>query len=71
MSLATTITNLLTGMTLEKLRAMERADRQALADQLRRVYGIIEGDRIVEDAREATALREGVLRRLADGERSL
>jgi hypothetical protein len=71
MSLATTITNLLTGMTLEKLRAMEPVDRQALADQLRRVYGIIEGDRIVEDAREATAPREGILRRLADGERSL
>jgi hypothetical protein len=71
MSLARTVTNLLTSLTPEKVRAMEPVDRQALSDQLRRVYGIIEGNRIVEEAREATAPREGILRRLADGERSL
>jgi hypothetical protein len=57
MSLARTVTKLLTGITPQKARAMRPGERQALSNELRRVYRIIEGDRIVEDARKATAPR--------------
>jgi hypothetical protein len=36
---------------------MSPADRQLLSDQLVRVYRAIESDRIIEDARQATAPR--------------
>jgi hypothetical protein len=57
MSLPTDITASLARLTPEALQAMEPAERQALSDQLRRVYRIIEGDRIIEAARQATAPR--------------
>jgi hypothetical protein len=59
MSLARTLTKLLTGITPQKARAMRPGERQALSNELRRVYRIIEGERIVEDARKATAPRTG------------
>jgi hypothetical protein len=61
MSLARTVTKLLTGITPQKARAMRPGERQSLSNELRRVYRIIEGDRIMADARKATAPR-------ADGE---
>jgi hypothetical protein len=67
MALAHTVTSLLTSLTESQIRAMSAADRQLLSDQLQRVYRIIEGDRILEDARDATASRAGVLHELRDG----
>jgi hypothetical protein len=64
MGLVNTITNLLTGLTENQIRAISRADQQLLSDQLRRVYRIIEGDRIVSEAQEATAPKSGVLHEL-------
>jgi hypothetical protein len=55
MSLARTVTKLLTGITPQKARAMRPGERKSLSNELRRVYRIIEGDRIVEDARKAIA----------------
>jgi hypothetical protein len=57
MSLARTVTKLLTGITPQKARAMRSGERQALSNQLRRVYRIVEGDRIIDEARKATAPR--------------
>ncbi|HWE15975.1 MAG TPA: hypothetical protein VG758_02150 [Hyphomicrobiaceae bacterium] len=55
MSLARTLAKLLSGVTSQKARAMRPGERQSLSDELRRVYRIIEGDRIVDEARKATA----------------
>jgi hypothetical protein len=60
MSLARTVTRLLTGMTEGRVRATAPRERQALCIQLQRVYRLIEGDRIVEEARRAAAPRPGV-----------
>jgi hypothetical protein len=55
MSLARTLTKLLTGITPQKARAMRPGERQSLSNELRRVYRIVEGDRIIDEARKATA----------------
>jgi hypothetical protein len=71
MTLTATCTNLLTGITERQIRAMTPHERRLLSDQLIRVYRMIEGERIMAEAREATAPqkspspREGVLAQLA------
>ena len=70
MSIARTITSVLTGVMPEQLQDLEPKERQALSDQLRRVYRIVEGDRIIAEAAEATAPKDGVLALLRAGERA-
>lgn len=70
MALPVEITTSLSSLTPEQLQDMEPKERQALSDQLRRVYTIIESDRIVDEARKATAPKassSGVLADLSDG----
>jgi hypothetical protein len=64
MSFTEKLIALLSSFTEAQIRAMTKTHQQLLSDQLRRVYRIIEGDRIVEDAREATDPSSGVLRDL-------
>jgi hypothetical protein len=74
-SAAAEITASLSSLTPENLQDLAPAERQALSDELRRVYRAIEGDRIIDDARMATARRtlgsevrrSGVLADLRDG----
>jgi hypothetical protein len=51
------------------VEAISAGERQLLSAELQRVYRIVEGERIVDDARKATA-PAGVLGRLKRGERS-
>jgi hypothetical protein len=68
---AAEITESLSRLTEEQMQDLAPEERQALADELRRVYRIIEGDRILNEARKATAPMGGVIDRLNRGERSL
>jgi hypothetical protein len=71
MTLASRITSLLTALTRAQVTAMSPAERQLLSDQLERVHSMIETERVLDDAREAT--REpsaGVLALLRRGDRA-
>jgi hypothetical protein len=70
MSLPSRLTALLTSLTPDQVQALPPAARQLLSDQLQRVHRMIDGARIVNGARKATAPmspRSGVLADLHDG----
>jgi hypothetical protein len=67
MPVADKITALLTGLTQGQVQAMAPSERQLLQDQLERVHRICTGEKIMDDARAATAPKGGVLRELRDG----
>jgi hypothetical protein len=61
---------MLAAVGLHDVEVMSAGERQRLSAELQRVYRIVEGERVVDDARKATA-PAGVLDRLKRGERSL
>ena len=71
MNLAATTTGMLAGISSSHIERLSPADRAELLKELVRVYRIIEGDQIVDDARRETAPKAGVLGALESGERAL
>jgi hypothetical protein len=55
MALAHRLTTLMTSLTDGQIKAMSEAEKQALSNECVRIYRIIEGGRIMDDARAATA----------------
>ena len=71
MNLAATTAGMLAGISSSHIERLSREQRDELRQELLRVYRIIEGGQIVDEAREATAPKAGVLGALESGERAL
>ena len=60
----------LADLTTDQVQTMPAGARKRLSEECRRIYRIIEGDKIMREAREATAPKDGVLALLRAGERA-
>jgi hypothetical protein len=66
MALAHRLTTLMTSLTDGQIKAMSEAEKQALSNECVRIYRMIEGGRIMAEAREVLNPATPFLRHLQD-----